>query len=211
MPVQYQAGDLTTYMNETLGYTVPMRVPTFEAFRRIIGDEACHKMLCSMVAYHKFNGTFRETLANKVADETGVAIPQDGNKTTGPADKPVPVLISEKKYIAKMIADGLITEARVAQLAQEVANAMEPVDITAAERKVTVSKEAISQANAYMARFNQNEFTAEQWIAKYDASNPQKPFATINDGAFTAENLAIAIAENTRRVTEEAKRNASVL
>lgn len=197
------------YSNNTLGFSLVFQAPTLDEAIQQLGKDVVEEVFTSQMIYRNWNPKFYDMLGERLVAETGVAIPDSGKFTTSKdangKEVKTPIPVSTKIYLGKLIADGVLTQDRATELANEVAasDELKVLDISQSTRVSKPSKEAMELAATVLARVEHGEITADAWISKYDTMNPQRPFATF--GEWNQENVARAIKENSDRAARIAK------
>lgn len=204
------------FRNRSLGVDVTVECPdNADELDKLVGEQgASLKAALRYYLYHSWNGKFREKVAEKLQETTGIERPQatkggvpqvnkvkddDGNEVE------VPVLVSEQAYVNLVLADGAITDADYAELAQEVADEIPFSPATSTRVKKPTTKH-LDFADRYIAAVDNGEKTAEEFIQLFESKNPGHTFASL--GEWGRESLATAIRINEERAIAEAKASA---
>lgn len=199
-----------TFINRTLGFDLRVQGPaTSDEYDKAIGSKgACLENAVQYSIYHRWNGQFREAFADALVAQTGIERPQDGDKTVKVKDVAgnevaQPVLVTEKKFLAKLIADKKITIEDAALLAQRVADEVGELDLSPSQRVSKIPLKALSKADSVLQLVEQGDTTPEDFIAKFEAKNPGVAFQSL--GEWDRESIAKAIVVNQRRIEREAE------
>lgn len=197
------------YINNTLGFSLQIQAPSLDEAIAQLGKDVVEEVFTSQMIYRNWNPAFYDAFGKRLVEETGVPVPDSGTFTERKDENgntvKVPVPVSTKKYLAKLVADGAITSERANELAREVAASddLRLLDISQTQRVSKPSKEALELAASVLARVDAGEITSEAWMARYDSVNPQRPFSTF--GEWNQDNVARAIKENSDRAARAAK------
>jgi len=173
-----------TYLNSTLGFTVPVKMPfsTIEEYDRLAGQAgAAFDVVCAQSCYGGYNAKFGDALRDKLLAVSGVEIPTTG-KTVKTKDGEVPELVKPKAYLAKLLAMKAITEAQAAQIAQEVANEMPPIEIGGSRGPAKPAKVFLDQALVTISGLQQAGKDIAGWVERVNGVYPGVPAVNEEDG-----------------------------
>lgn len=192
--------------NNSLGFSLKVRVPAdYETFDAIFGKDAALNLAVTHVLYHVWNGQFREAFADALSERTGIAIPTEDGTEDG---KP----ISETKFLAYVLAqkdgDGkpVISTADLNALAQEVAGTLTDLKPRESTRGTGNRTKEVKEAGARIfASIQSGERSLEDFVAKWEAANPGKVFASLGD-ATDVSTFIDAVHINSLRIAAEIKR-----
>lgn len=175
------------YSNTSCGATVNIQVPeSAEEFDSLAGREgAAADAAVRHTIYHSWNQAFRTALAEAVASKTGEKPRQVGTKTNDKGEEE-PVLETDASFLNYVTGEGLISGEDYAELAQSVADDL-PFDPSPTPRTGRVSKEMKALAESVVAGVESGATTAEDVVAKLEATPGVKV------GEFTVDNVARAI------------------
>lgn len=193
------------FMNETLGFTVPMLGPDSpEQFDLESGEKgACLRNAVQKIAYHKFNNPFRKAFAAKLLAKTGVEWPKDPSKpikvtVKDEAGNETEVddfdLVSEKKYMRFLSSKSHITAVELNALAQETAKEIGRLDLSPVS---SLKDSDLELADTVLGAIAAGELDQAEFINKFESGNGI-PFSSL--GEFSRTSVAKALAINGRRV-----------
>lgn len=195
------------YENDTHGFTLYVEGPdSIEDFDREFGTPgAALRSAVQREIYHRWNKPFAENLVKLLEEKTGQTIPSSGEKKTvgrGADKKEVDVPVSAQKFLNKLLADRVITEAEAKEIALAAAKATGRLDLSPSVSD-SVSKGLLEQAESYLRLVAAGQASEETFRAQFAERNGLN-FSDLGDGSFTAPNIAMAIKINEDRKKREA-------
>lgn len=167
--------DTKIYINSTLGFKVPVRVPfsTTEEYDRLAGSVgAWWEDLAAQACYSSYNPEFYDRLGKALEDLTGTKIPDSSQKDA----KGNPVPITTKAFIRLLKAEKSVTDEALEDLAAKVAEGMPELDISPRGRaSLKAGKVALQQARQLIAMLAGKGDTVEAWFARVSEKYPNGP------------------------------------
>jgi hypothetical protein len=142
---------MKTYMNKSLGQTVPVQVPSnAEEFDQLAGRTgACVDEANRNVIYRGWNHAFREAFCDALEQETGI---EREGEDQGEGDKKKFVYTEkEQPYINRLLSTGAISEEAMQQIASTVGEGIK-FDPSPSTRSKKAPKEIVALVdNAFIA------------------------------------------------------------
>lgn len=194
-------------VNNTLGFELPVQIPaTAEIFDQLAGKAGtCLDLACRQLMYGNiWNGQFRVLLAKAIAEKLNIEIPDkpDGKKKKrrlpeGGTEEYIEKL-ETKAFMAKVVADKLMTEAELKVLAEQIAKEVGHLQVTPETTCGKLPKELEQMAEGVVAAAEAGTLDPQAWIDQFETMNPGSTFATF--GEWGVDAIARAIRINTDRV-----------